>query len=124
MATTSIAVIITLALFILGAFIPYWVTPKFGRFRKEISWGCLAMAVLLIPSLYYHWDDLQMLMIVAWFVLLILGLAGGKVKPPAPAPTAAPVDRMAELQRAAQLRDSGVLSEEEFQVEKRRLMGL
>jgi hypothetical protein len=51
--------------------------------------------------------------------LMRLVLAGG-----VPAPAAAPVggDRIARLKDIAELRDSGVLSDEEFAVEKARIM--
>ena len=44
---------------------------------------------------------------------------------PSPAPAAAPEPQyMAELQRLAQLRDQGIVSEEEFQAKKKLLLGL
>jgi hypothetical protein len=44
---------------------------------------------------------------------------------PAPAPAAAPPDddRLARLQQLADLRSSGVLTEEEFAAEKARILG-
>ena len=44
---------------------------------------------------------------------------------PSPAPAAAPEPQyMAELERLAQLRDQGIVSEEEFQAKKKQLLGL
>ena len=46
--------------------------------------------------------------------------------PPAPAaaaPTGLTNEAMAQLQQLAQLKESGVLTEEEFEVQKRRLLG-
>jgi hypothetical protein len=42
---------------------------------------------------------------------------------PWPAPAPAPVDVADQLRRLADLRDSGVLTEEEFQAQKRRVLG-
>ena len=54
-------------------------------------------------------------------------MGGGKpaappAEQPAPAPTAVPPDRIAQLNQLAQLRASGALTEEEFQIEKQRLL--
>jgi hypothetical protein len=44
---------------------------------------------------------------------------------PAPAPAAAAQDDyIAELQKLAQLRDAGIITEEEFQAKKKQLLGL
>ena len=44
---------------------------------------------------------------------------------PSPASAAAPEPQyMAELERLAQLRDQGIVSEEEFQAKKKQLLGL
>jgi Short C-terminal domain len=44
---------------------------------------------------------------------------------PTAAPSAAPEpDYMAELERLAQLRDQGIVSEEEFQAKKKQLLGI
>jgi len=42
--------------------------------------------------------------------------------PPAPAPAAPPVDTVAQLRELAQLRDDGILTDEEFSAQKRRLL--
>ena len=52
-----------------------------------------------------------------------------KEEPAEAAPTAAPSaapepDYMAELERLAQLRDQGIVSEEEFQAKKKQLLGI
>jgi hypothetical protein len=45
--------------------------------------------------------------------------------PPSPAPAAAPEpEYIAELERLAQLREQGIVSEEEFQAKKKQLLGL
>lgn len=46
--------------------------------------------------------------------------------PPPPAAPAAPAeaDYMAELQQLAQLRDSGILTNDEFEAKKRQLLGI
>jgi hypothetical protein len=49
--------------------------------------------------------------------------------PPPPPPAAAPPpaaepDYMAELQKLAQLRDSGVISAEDFEAKKKQLLGI
>ena len=41
---------------------------------------------------------------------------------PAPAPAAPPVDTVAQLRELAQLRDDGILTDEEFSAQKRRLL--
>ena len=44
--------------------------------------------------------------------------------PPPPAPAAAPAaDPVAELRQLAKLRDDGILTEEEFAAEKRKILG-
>ena len=44
--------------------------------------------------------------------------------PPAPAPAPAPAaDPVAELRELAKLRDDGILTEEEFAAEKRKILG-
>ena len=43
--------------------------------------------------------------------------------PPAPAPSAPPVDTVAQLRELAKLRDDGILTDEEFSAQKRRLLG-
>ena len=43
---------------------------------------------------------------------------------PSPAPAAPEPEYMAELERLAQLRDQGIVSEEEFQAKKKQLLGL
>ena len=43
--------------------------------------------------------------------------------PPAPAPAAPPADPVAELRELAKLRDDGILTEEEFAAEKRKILG-
>jgi hypothetical protein len=44
--------------------------------------------------------------------------------PPAPAPAAPPAgDPIAELRELAKLRDDGILTEEEFAAEKRKILG-
>lgn len=42
--------------------------------------------------------------------------------PSAPAPAAPPVDRMDELKKLAELKEMGVLTDEEFAVEKARIL--
>lgn len=44
--------------------------------------------------------------------------------PPAAAPVAAEPDYVAELQKLAQLRDSGVISAEDFEAKKKQLLGI
>jgi hypothetical protein len=44
--------------------------------------------------------------------------------PPAAAPAAAEPDYVAELQKLAQLRDSGVISAEDFEAKKKQLLGI
>jgi hypothetical protein len=45
--------------------------------------------------------------------------------PPSPAPAAAPEpEYIAELERLAQLRDQGILSEEDFEAKKKQLLGI
>ncbi len=44
--------------------------------------------------------------------------------PPAAAPAAAEPDYVAELQKLAQLRDSGVISSEDFEAKKKQLLGI
>ena len=43
--------------------------------------------------------------------------------PPAPAPAAPPADPVHELRELAKLRDDGILTEEEFAAEKRKILG-
>jgi len=43
--------------------------------------------------------------------------------PPAPAPSAPPVDPVEQLRELAKLRDEGILTEEEFAAEKRKVLG-
>ena len=43
---------------------------------------------------------------------------------PAPAPAAAPADSTAELERLAELHESGALNDEEFAAAKAKLLGL
>ena len=43
--------------------------------------------------------------------------------PPAPAPAAPEVDTVAQLRELAKLRDDGILTEEEFAAEKRKILG-
>jgi len=44
---------------------------------------------------------------------------------PAPAPAAAPEpDYVGELERLAQLRDQGILSDEEFEAKKKQILGI
>ena len=43
--------------------------------------------------------------------------------PPAPAPAAPPADPVQELRELAKLRDDGILTEEEFAAEKRKVLG-
>ena len=56
-----------------------------------------------------------------------VGGQGGGVTPSAvaaaPAPAGGPEDRIAQLERLAQLHESGALSDAEFEVEKRRVLG-
>ena len=42
--------------------------------------------------------------------------------PPAPAPQAPPVDTVAQLRELAKLRDDGILTDEEFSAQKRRIL--
>jgi hypothetical protein len=42
---------------------------------------------------------------------------------PAPAPAAPPVDPVEQLRELAKLRDDGILTEEEFAAEKRKVLG-
>jgi hypothetical protein len=42
---------------------------------------------------------------------------------PAPAPSAPPVDPVQQLRELAKLRDDGILTEEEFAAEKRKVLG-
>ena len=53
------------------------------------------------------------------------GIADAQAPPPVAAAPAAPAmpDYAAELQQLAQLKESGVLTDEEFEVQKRRLLG-
>jgi hypothetical protein len=44
--------------------------------------------------------------------------------PPAAAPVAAEPDYVAELQKLAQLRDSGVISADDFEAKKKQLLGI
>ena len=43
--------------------------------------------------------------------------------PPAPAPAAPEVDTVAQLRELAKLRDDGILTDEEFAAEKRKILG-
>jgi predicted Zn-dependent peptidase len=43
---------------------------------------------------------------------------------PSPAPAAPEPEYIAELERLAQLREQGIVSEEEFQAKKKQLLGL
>ncbi|MDA0172538.1 SHOCT domain-containing protein [Solirubrobacter taibaiensis] len=43
--------------------------------------------------------------------------------PPAPAPQAPPVDTVAQLRELAQLRADGILTDEEFAAQKRKILG-
>ena len=43
--------------------------------------------------------------------------------PPAPAPAAPEVDTVAQLRELAKLRDDGILTDEEFSAEKRKILG-
>ncbi len=59
----------------------------------------------------------------------VAGRQRGAAEPPAPAPAAAPAapaamsaEAMAQLQKLAELRDAGVLSEQEFADQKARLL--
>ena len=58
-----------------------------------------------------------------------LAQAGGSVDPatppaPAPAPVSDSSDYVAELEKLASLRDSGILTDEEFDAKKRQILGL
>jgi hypothetical protein len=44
--------------------------------------------------------------------------------PPAPAPAAPEPEYVGELERLAQLRDEGILSEEEFEAKKKQILGI
>jgi len=46
-----------------------------------------------------------------------------KPAPPAPVPSAEP-DYLAELERLAEFKDKGIISEEEFNAKKKQLLGL
>ncbi len=50
--------------------------------------------------------------------------AAAAAPPPQAAPAAEEPDYMAELQQLAQLRDSGVLTNDEFEAKKRQLLGI
>jgi Short C-terminal domain len=49
--------------------------------------------------------------------------AAQQAQPPPPAPAAEP-DYMAELEQLAQLKQQGILSEDEFEAKKRQLLGI
>jgi hypothetical protein len=47
-----------------------------------------------------------------------------EVAAPAPAPAAPEPEYVGELERLAQLRDQGILSEEEFEAKKKQILGI
>jgi hypothetical protein len=51
------------------------------------------------------------------------GYAQEAYAPPPPAPAQAPADPVAQLRELAKLRDEGILTDEEFSMEKRKLLG-
>jgi Short C-terminal domain len=44
--------------------------------------------------------------------------------PPAAAPAPAPQDDMAQIQQLATMKDQGLLTEEEFQAKKKKILGI
>jgi hypothetical protein len=56
--------------------------------------------------------------------MVAAGMAPAAAPPPTPAPAAAPVDVADQLRKLAELRDMGVLTEEEFAAKKTKLLDL
>lgn len=71
----SIAVLFGLVIFLGLAFLPYLVTIKGSRHRTLVLAGCIALAILLIPSLFYQWDAGQAIMVIAWVGLFVMAIA-------------------------------------------------
>lgn len=76
---------------------------------------------------YNMWANIRTFSFVGGGTALVAGLilAAGGIKMPQPdaeAPEAAADSPIAQLERIADLRDRGVLSEEEFQAEKQRIL--
>lgn len=78
----SVALLLALGIFGFMAFVPLFLVPKWSRFRSVVLGICVALAVLLIPSLYYQWDTGQDLMLVTWVAALALSIAGRMGKKP------------------------------------------
>lgn len=78
----SVAFLLALAVIGLIAFVPLFLVPKWSRFRKAVMVICIALAILLIPSLYLQWDAGQTLMLVVWVAALVLSIAGRMGKKP------------------------------------------
>lgn len=116
----SAALIFVLILFMLGAFIPYWTTPKRSKLKSTIGWSGAILAVLLIPSLMYDWVTFQNLMVVAWIVLFIIAIVEANKKAPV-VPVSQP-DKLEALERLTRLRKDGGLTDAEFETEKSKLM--
>ena len=52
------------------------------------------------------------------------GPAGRQAAEPAPAPAASEPDYVGELERLAQLRDQGIITDEDFEAKKKQLLGI
>jgi Short C-terminal domain len=50
--------------------------------------------------------------------------AAAQAAEPAPAPVASQPDYVSELERLAQLRDQGILTDDEFEAKKKQLLGI
>ena len=108
------------------AFVPAFIVPKHSPRRGLVLWGCIALAVLLIPSLFYQWDAGQTVMLLVWVALGIIAIiARVQYKPepnPAQASSAGPDASIAKLERLAKLRAEGALTEEEYNTEKAKVL--
>lgn len=125
-------IIIAIGTFIGLAFMPLLLTRRESSFWRINRIGAWCMAILVLPSLY--WDTGQVGLGLAWCCFFVLSFLSRYEPRPrtrqmevvwdqSDGPRISATEKIQHLERLAKMRASGLLSNEEFNSEKKNYMG-
>ncbi|MDQ3101339.1 MAG: hypothetical protein M3R08_08125 [Bacteroidota bacterium] len=130
-----IVVFIAIGTFLGLAFMPLVFTSRSGPFWRVNRIACSVLAILLIPSSY--WNVGQVFLIVIWLGCAVIALFSRinmttnkehsevdvEMVMERTFPKVSASEKIQNLERLAKLRSEGMISSEEFNIEKRNFLG-